>query len=251
MRIITLPGVFQPRSDSWMLVDAVRQATLHSRTAALDLCSGSGAVAVAAALRGARSVTAVDVHRRSAWTARLNARINGVRVQALHGDLFEPVAGRRFDLITANPPYVPAPPGLTPEPGDQAWNAGNDGRAVIDRIIEQLPEHLAPGGCALLVQSSVTGTRETLDRLSDAGLEPTIVQRRRGPLGPILSGRVDYLVREGLLRGPRLEEELLVIAAQYARARASGVRDLRSGERGRVSLLHGVRRPAGPAHAGA
>src|SRR3954464_4189915 len=58
MRIITLPGVFQPRSDSWMLVDAVRRATLHSRTAALDLCSGSGAVAVAAALRGARSVPA-------------------------------------------------------------------------------------------------------------------------------------------------------------------------------------------------
>src|SRR4051812_37228484 len=62
MRIITLPGVFQPRSDSWMLVDAVRGATLHSRTAALDLCSGSGAVAVAAALRGARSVTAVHLH---------------------------------------------------------------------------------------------------------------------------------------------------------------------------------------------
>jgi release factor glutamine methyltransferase len=251
MRIITPPGIFQPRSDSWMLVDAVRQATLQPRVAALDLCSGSGAVAVAAALRGVRSVTAVDLHRRSAWTARLNARLNGVRVRGLHGDLYEPVAGRRFDLITANPPYVPAPPDMTPERGDRAWNAGNDGRAVIDRIIEGLPEHLAPGGCALLVQSSVTGTRETLDRLSDAGLEPTIVQRRRGPLGPILSGRIDYLIRAGLLRGPRLEEEVLVIGAQYARARASGVRHVWSGEPGRVSLLHGVRRPAGGARAGA
>ena len=64
----------------------------------------------------------------------------------------------------------------------------------------------------------MTGTRETLDRLSDAGLEPTIVQRRRGPLGPILAGRVDYLIGEGRLRGPRLEEEVLVI-----RARRSGV----------------------------
>jgi release factor glutamine methyltransferase len=217
VRIFTPPGVFQPRSDAWMLIDAVRSATLQPRAATLDLCSGSGAVAVAAALRGVRSATAVDLHRRSAWTARMNARLNGVRVRALHGDLFEPVAGRRFDLVTANPPYVPAPPGIAPERGDPAWNAGRDGRAVIDRIIEQLPAHLTPGGCALLVQSSVTGTRETLDRLSEAGLEPTIVQRRRGPLGPILAGRIDYLISEGLLRGPRLEEELLVIGARRSR----------------------------------
>jgi release factor glutamine methyltransferase len=249
MRIFTPPGVFQPRSDTWMLVDAVRRATLPPRAAALDLCSGSGAVAVAAALRGVRSATAVDVHRRSAWAARLNARLNRVRVRALHGDLFEPVAGRHFDLITANPPYVPAPPDMTPQRGDRAWNAGADGRAVIDRIIEQLPEHLAPGGCALLVQSSVTGTRQTLDRLSDAGLQPTIVERRRGPLGPILAGRVDYLIGEGLLRGPRLEEEVLVIAAQYARVRA-GLRFMRSGEPRGVSLLRGMRDAGGSARAG-
>ena len=127
---------------------------------------------------------------------------------------------------------------------------GGDGRAVIDRIIEGLPAHLAAGGCALLVQSSVTGTRETLDRLSDAGLEPAIVLRRRGPLGPILSGRVDYLIGKGLVRGPRLEEEVLVIAAQSPRARA-GVSSVRAGEPGGVPLLHGVRRAAGPARTGA
>jgi release factor glutamine methyltransferase len=236
MRIITPPGVFQPRSDSWMLVDAVRRATLQPRANALDLCSGSGAVAVATALRGVRSVTAVDLHRRSTWAARLNARINGVRVRALHGDLFEPVAGRRFDLITANPPYVPAPPELPARRGDHAWNAGEDGRVIIDRIIEQLLEHLAPGGCAMFVQSSVTGTRETLDRLSDAGLEPTIVQRRRGPLGPILAGRIDYLISEGRLRGPRLEEDVLVIGATpVTRTRRS---------RGRSCGRDGLRRPS-------
>jgi release factor glutamine methyltransferase len=200
-----------------MLVDAVRRVTLAPRATALDLCSGSGAVAVAAALRGVRSVTAIDVHRRSTLTVALNARLNRVRVRALKGDLFEPVAGRRFDLITANPPYLPAPPDIAPQRGDQAWNAGHDGRLVIDRIIEQLPEHLAPGGRALLVQSSVTGTRETLDRLADAGLEPTIMERRRGPLGKLMAGRVDYLISQGLLRGPRLEEEILVIAARRSR----------------------------------
>jgi release factor glutamine methyltransferase len=195
-----------------MLAGAVQSATLAPRASALDVCTGSGAVAIAAALRaGVRSVTAIDLHRRSAWTAWMNGRLNGVRIRALHGDLFAPVAGERFDLITANPPYVPAPPDIEPRRGDRAWNAGGDGRAVVDRLIERLPHHLKPGGCALIVQSSVTGTAETLDRLSDAGLEPGIADRRRGPLGPILAGRVDYLIEEGLLRGPRLEEEVLVI----------------------------------------
>lgn len=203
-----------------MLVDAVRAVTLDPRATVLDLCSGSGAVAIAAAARGVRSVTSVDIHRRSAWTAWLNARVNGVRIRALHGDLFEPVAGERFDLITANPPYVPVPPGWTGTGDDRAWNAGRDGREVIDRLIDGLPGHLTADGRVLIVQSSVTGTNDTLERLRAVGLEPAIVQRRRGPLGPVLRGRVDYLIAEGLIRGPRLEEELLVIRGQYARARA-------------------------------
>jgi release factor glutamine methyltransferase len=221
MRILTPPGVFGPRSDTWMLADAVRTITLDPRAKVLDICSGSGAVAIAAAARGVRSATAVDLHRLSAWTARFNARLNGVRIRALHGDLFEPVAGERFDLITANPPYVPAPPELEPEKGDRAWNAGRDGRAVLDRLIDQLPEHLTDDGRVLIVQSSVTGTTATLDRLRSIGLTPTVVQRRRGPLGPILRGRVDYLIREGLIRGPRLEEDVLVIRGALTRTRRS------------------------------
>jgi release factor glutamine methyltransferase len=251
MRIFTPPGVFQPRSDTWMLADAVKTITLDPRAKVLDVCSGSGAVAIAAAKRGVREATAVDLHRLSAWTARLNARVNGVRIRALRGDLFEPVAGERFDLITANPPYVPAPPDLAPENGDRAWNAGRDGRAVIDRLIDQLPEHLTEDGRVLLVQSSVTGTSETLARLEAVGLTPSIVQRRRGPLGPILRGRVDYLIREGLIRGPRLQEEVLVIRGQYARTRASSVRRVRGGEPGGVSVLRGLRDAGGGARAGA
>jgi len=224
-----------------MLADAVKTITLDPRAKVLDVCTGSGAVAITAAIRGVREATAIDLHRLSALTARLNARLNGVRVRALHGNLFEPVAGERFDLITANPPYVPAPPEIESKKGDRAWNAGRDGRAVIDRLIDQLPEHLTDDGRVLIVQSSVTGTRETLERLDAIGLKPSIVQRRRGPLGPILRGRVDYLISEGLIRGPRLEEEVLVIRGEYARARGSRVRPMRAGEPGGVSLLRGLR----------
>jgi release factor glutamine methyltransferase len=211
VRIFTFPGVFEPHSDARLLAATMRERGLARGARVLELFTGSGAIAVAAAREGAREVVVVDVSRRALASAWINARRNGARLRVCRGDLFAPVAGERFDLITANPPYVPAPPDIEPRRGDRAWNAGGDGRAVVDRLIERLPHHLKPGGCALIVQSSVTGTAETLDRLSDAGLEPGIADRRRGPLGPILAGRVDYLIEEGLLRGPRLEEEVLVI----------------------------------------
>ena len=93
MRIVTLPGVFRPRPDSWMLARHLC-ARMHPGAHVLDLCTGSGAIAVAAARCGAGPVTAIDVSRRSVATVRINARLNGVRVRALRGDLFAPVARR-------------------------------------------------------------------------------------------------------------------------------------------------------------
>jgi release factor glutamine methyltransferase len=73
MRIVRLPGVFAPRSDTWMLAAHLR-ADPRVRGAVLDVCTGSGAPAISAAFAAARSVTAVDVSRRSPATVRLNAR---------------------------------------------------------------------------------------------------------------------------------------------------------------------------------
>jgi release factor glutamine methyltransferase len=212
VRIITLPGVFQPRSDTWLLAQQLREQTLPPRASVLDLCTGSGALAVCAARRGARDVTAIDVSRRAAWTARINARLNGVRVRALRGDLFAPVVGRRFDAIVANPPYVPAARDELPRRGpERAWDAGLDGRALLDRICAQAPAHLRPGGFVLLVHSSVCDGERTLERLRAGGLEAEVVARQHGPLGPLLRARVSALVRRGLLRAGTGEEEVLVI----------------------------------------
>src|SRR5437763_2724499 len=108
MRLIPVPGVFKPHSDSWMLAEHVRRERLTGDAGVLDLCAGSGVLAITAALCGARSVTAVDVSRRAVLAIRLNAQLNGVSVRAVRGDLFAPVAGRRFGLIVSNPPYVPS-----------------------------------------------------------------------------------------------------------------------------------------------
>lgn len=193
----------------------MRDRGLAEGARVLDVFTGSGVLAVAAALGGAREVTAVDISRRAALCARANGRLNGHRVRALHGDLFEPVRGERFDLVTANPPYVPSADDELPAAGAaRAWEGGRDGRLLVDRFAAGVAEHLASGGRVLMVVSSLTGEEETLAALRAGGLDPQVVARERGPLGPLVSARAAMLERRGLLAPGEREEDMLVIEAR-------------------------------------
>jgi release factor glutamine methyltransferase len=218
MRIVTPPGVFRPISDTWMLADVLREQTVGPRASVADVCTGSGALAICAALRGARDVTALDVSRKAILTARLNARLNGVRIRAQRSDLLSAVAGRRFDVIVSNPPYVPAERDELPARGlRRAWDAGRDGRVLLDRLIDEAPAHLRPGGVLLVTHSSIVGIDETRERMAAAGLEPDVPLRRRGPLGPLMAARVRHLEDQGLL-APGHREEVVVVIRGRARA---------------------------------
>jgi release factor glutamine methyltransferase len=216
MRVITLPGVFRPRPDSWMLARHLC-AQLRPGARVLDLCTGSGAIAVAAAQCGAGAVTAIDVSRRSVATVRINARLNGVSVRALRGDLFGPVPGERFDHIVANPPYLPAEDDDLPTRGPaRAIDAGADGRVLLDRICAEAPAHLRPGGTVMLVHSNLIGVERTVAALEAGGLRVDVVERRRGPLGPLLTARAPLLEARGLLAPGEREEELVVVRGAAA-----------------------------------
>jgi release factor glutamine methyltransferase len=200
-----------------MLADQLRRERLGPGVSVLDLCTGSGHLAVVAALAGASTV-AIDVSRRSMLSVRLNAALNGVHVTAVRGDLFAPVAGRRFDVIVSNPPYLPHPDEQLPQRGlARAIDAGPRGRAFLDRICAEVGEHLTPGGVLLLVHSSVCGEQATIDALSARGLHAEVVYRHRGPLGPILQSRVDWLRAEGMLL-PGDQEDVIVVRAIGSRA---------------------------------
>jgi release factor glutamine methyltransferase len=215
VRLITLPGVFKPISDSRMLADLLREQTLDPRASVLDVCTGSGILAVTAALRGVRSVTAVDVSRRALLTARVNARMNGVRVRTVRSDLFTELGGQRFDAIVSNPPYVPADDDALPKSGpSRAWHGGRGGRLLLDRLIAGAPDHLRPGGFLLLVSSSVLGTDRTLAGLAEGGLDAEVIARRRGPLGPLMQQRVHALEADGLLESGQRHEDVVVIRAR-------------------------------------
>jgi release factor glutamine methyltransferase len=210
VRLVTLPGVFRPISDTWLIADALDAEPLLPGARVLDLCSGSGALAIRAARRA--DATAVDVSRRAVATIRLNARLNGVKVRALRGDLFDAVPGEQFNAIVSNPPYVPAASDDLPTRGRaRAWDAGRDGRALLDRICELAPRHLRPDGVLLVVHSSLLGYDRTAELLSRGGLEVDLAAQQRGPLGPLMNGRRDHLEAVGLLEPTQREEDVLVV----------------------------------------
>lgn len=206
--------MYRPQGDTWFLADVFRQETLTARTRVLDLCTGSGALAVAAARHGAGLVTAVDISRRAVIATWLNTRIRGLGVRVLQGDLLAPVAGETFDVILSNPPYVPAADDRLPTGAARCWDAGTDGRAVLDRICTEVPAYLAPGGVLLLVFSSVCGEDLTIGQLEAAGLDAVVVERCVEPFGPVMNARAALLEERGLVPPGQRYEELVVVRAQ-------------------------------------
>jgi len=147
--------VLVPRPETELLVEAALE-TLPEGGEALDLCTGSGCVAVSLALgRAGARVTAVEISPDALAVARANALDLGAEVEFLEGDLYGPLAaGRRFDVIVANPPYVPSGEidGLAREVRREprlALDGGPDGLAVLRRIAEGAPGRLRPGGALL------------------------------------------------------------------------------------------------------
>jgi methyltransferase family protein len=114
--------------------------------AALDLCTGSGVHALLASAH-TEQVLAVDINPRAVSCARFNAQALGItNLEVALGDLFEPAHGRSFDLITANPPFVPSPL------DDLLFrDGGRSGEDIQKRIVSGLPNHLSPGGIAQVV----------------------------------------------------------------------------------------------------
>ncbi|MFJ1707385.1 HemK2/MTQ2 family protein methyltransferase [Kitasatospora sp. NPDC088346] len=211
MWLLRTPGVYRAQEDSELLIASLGRERLREGDEVLDLGTGTGVVALAASGTGAR-VTAIDVSRRALATAWINGALNGRHIHVLQGDLLEPVRGRRFDLIASNPPYVPAAGTALPSHGPaRAWDAGPDGRALLDRICRTAPGFLAPGGVLLLVHSSLCGVGVSLRALRRAALRTEVVARRRIPFGPVMSARADWFEERGLVAPGVRHEELVVI----------------------------------------
>jgi len=150
------PDVLIPRHDTETLV-AEALARRPDALSVLDIGTGSGCIAVALARHlPDATVTAIDISPAALAMARRNAERNGAVVEFLAGSLLAPVAGRRFDLIVSNPPYIPTADidRLEPEVRDfdprGALDGGPDGLDVYRTLIPAAPAHLNPAGWFLV-----------------------------------------------------------------------------------------------------
>jgi len=150
------PAVLIPRPETELLVEAaLGHVPVEVPLRVLDLATGSGCVAVTITRQRPRAtVTATDISRDALALARENAARHGARIEFVESDWYAALAGRRFDLIVANPPYIAggdahlAAGDLRYEPR-AALVAGPRGLECIEAIVEQAPQHLAPGGWLL------------------------------------------------------------------------------------------------------
>lgn len=135
----------------------------------LDLCTGSGCLAILSAMRfPAARVDAVELSKGAFEVAKRNVAEHRLkkRVHALRGDLFAPVANKRYDLIISNPPYVDdagmrdLPPECRHEPS-MAFDGGDDGLDIVRRIIDEAGQHLTERGGLLC---EIGRGREALER---------------------------------------------------------------------------------------
>jgi release factor glutamine methyltransferase len=145
------PAVLIPRPETELLVElAIERLPQQGRV--LDLGTGSGAIAVAIAhARPDALVTALDVSTDSLAVAKGNAERHAVNVEFLHSDWYGAVAGRRFDVIVSNPPYIVAGDAHLAQ-GDlrfepvKALTDHADGLSAIRTLCEGAGAHLAPQG---------------------------------------------------------------------------------------------------------
>jgi release factor glutamine methyltransferase len=169
------PGVLVPRPETELLVErALAHFPAEAEFSALDLATGSGAVALAIAHERPRCrMTATDIAPLAVATARDNAGRLGLaaRVEVLQGAWYEPVAERRFELVVSNPPYIASDdprvePGVRRYEPAAALFSGPTGLEALQAIVADAPRHLRPGGWLLVEHGDLQGAavRELFER---------------------------------------------------------------------------------------
>ncbi len=170
-------NVYEPAEDTFLLADNL---DVRKGERVLEFGTGCGLLAILAAKVGVQ-VVATDINPAALKCARANAvkhRV-GDRIDFRLGDLFEPVVGEHFDLVIFNPPYLPVEPEeALCGPLDRAWEAGPDGRRIIDRLLREMPNHLTPNGRVLFVQSSLANISKTLRVLETSGFKVNTIHKK-------------------------------------------------------------------------
>ena len=200
------PAVLIPRPETELLVEYVTQRISTARQATIvDVCTGSGCIAVAIArLRPHARVLAIDLSSSALHVARRNAIRHGVgeRITWLEGDLLGPLVEQGVeglvDVIVSNPPYIAEAEWATLQPEVKLFEprgalvAGPQGTELHERLLQEAARYLAPGGVVLLEigAGQARGLRRIVEQLpgykfhrlvyDKAGFERVVIVERVG-----------------------------------------------------------------------
>jgi release factor glutamine methyltransferase len=146
-------NVLIPRPETELLAERVILEAEGKKV--LDLCTGSGAIAIAVALESRAEVTASDISEEALKVAEDNAKLNGANIKFVNSDMFKNIS-EKYDIIVSNPPYIPSKDidGLQTEVKDYepktALNGGDDGLDFYRIIAAEAREYLTETGCIML-----------------------------------------------------------------------------------------------------
>lgn len=167
--------VYEPAEDSLLLADAA-VGEVGDDDLVVDVGTGSGVVADEVRSETGARVVATDLNPHAC------RRASDRGLETLRGDLVAPIRDDAVDVVTFNPPYLPTDPDH--EWGDwmeAALSGGEDGRAVVDPFVDTVGRVLAPGGCALVLVSTLTGVGAVAERAVEAGLHVASVAEESQP----------------------------------------------------------------------
>jgi release factor glutamine methyltransferase len=166
-------AALRPSEYTAALIQVLKsRSNLVRGSTTLEIGSGSGVVLAALASLGASSLCGIDIEEEAVASGMLLlAELGHGKTSELYlGDMWLPVAGRRFDLIVANLPHFPMErsdvPGRLP-----TWSAGgSNGRALLDPFLEGLPDHLAERGRAIITHNAFVDLERSREILARSGL---------------------------------------------------------------------------------
>lgn len=169
--------VYIPSDDTFLLAENLE---IKEGQSVLEIGTGSGLVSMYASLL-TDNVTATDINYNALELADKNFKLNNIDTIRLEfGDLFEPIKNEKFDVILFNTPYLPTDSeDIINDDLNYAFDGGLDGRNVIERFLNEAPNHLNNNGIIQMIQSSLSDTEKTLDTLDQLGFIPEVAKSER------------------------------------------------------------------------
>ncbi|PIN84794.1 MAG: hypothetical protein COV47_05570 [Candidatus Diapherotrites archaeon CG11_big_fil_rev_8_21_14_0_20_37_9] len=163
--------IYFPSEDSYFLAENVK---IKKGETVIDMGCGSGIQSLNCLAQGASKVTAIDINKKAVETTKKNCETAGYaeKITAIKSDLFSE-CGENADVIIFNPPYV-----ATDNVKYVELDGGKNGREILDRFLDEMPNYLKQKGRCIFLQTNINGYEETMTKLQKKGFECAIIARR-------------------------------------------------------------------------